>query len=172
MPGPCNNLKKKQKLQAKKAKKGRRCRPSSGKKDSPSPSPRSTSPPTPSERGAFQDASPFAKRRDFDPWAEILLQKPYIHDPGNGPRVRDARAFLDSYFAQPPALDDPLCAEFAQEEVLQMLCTILAEETALVSPSNVTFRSSLILRYPDPLVQQKSIDRANMSSLSKIVPFG
>jgi hypothetical protein len=56
----------------------------------------------------------------------------YIHDPGNGPRVRDTRTFLSSFFAQPPAMDDPLCAEFAQEEVLQMLMTVLPEETALV----------------------------------------
>jgi hypothetical protein len=33
---------------------------------------------------------------------------PSIHDPGNGPRVRDVRAFLSSFFAQPPSLDDPL----------------------------------------------------------------
>jgi hypothetical protein len=37
-----------------------------------------------------------------------------------------------SYFSQPPALEDPLCAEFAQDEVLQMFCTVLPEETALV----------------------------------------
>ncbi|KAF8183765.1 hypothetical protein K438DRAFT_1920148 [Mycena galopus ATCC 62051] len=61
-----------------------------------------------------------------------LPQKPFIHDPGNGHRVRDTRAFLSSFFAQPPALDDPLCAEFSQEEVLQMLCTVLPEETALI----------------------------------------
>ena len=37
---------------------------------------------------------------------EVLCQKPFIHDPGNGPRVRDTRAFLaSSYFSQPPALD-------------------------------------------------------------------
>lgn len=63
---------------------------------------------------------------------EGLPQKPFIHDPGNGKRVRDARAFLASFFAQPPAMDDPLCAEFSQDEVLQMLCTVLPEETALV----------------------------------------
>src|ERR1700730_4557155 len=56
----------------------------------------------------------------------------YIHDPGNGPRVRDTRAFLSSYFAHPPSLDDPLCAEFAQEEVLQMLMTVLPKDIALV----------------------------------------
>ncbi|KAF8970604.1 hypothetical protein BDZ97DRAFT_1901973 [Flammula alnicola] len=63
---------------------------------------------------------------------EVMLQEPFIHDPGNGPRVRDARAFMSSFFAKPPAMDDPLSAEFAQEEVLQMLCTILPEETALI----------------------------------------
>lgn len=63
---------------------------------------------------------------------EIVPQTPYIHDPGNGPRVRDTRTFLTSFFAHPPSLEDPLCAEFAQEEVLQMLMTVLPEETALV----------------------------------------
>ena len=66
-------------------------------------------------------------------------QSTYIHDPGNGPRVRDTRAFLTSFFAQPPTLDDPLCAEFAQSEVCQMLCTVLPEETALVRPIAFTF---------------------------------
>ncbi|KAF8153997.1 hypothetical protein B0H34DRAFT_719961 [Crassisporium funariophilum] len=62
---------------------------------------------------------------------QAMFEQPFIHDPGNGPRVRGARAFMSSFFAQPPAFDDPLCAEFAQDEVLQMLCTILPEETAL-----------------------------------------
>lgn len=36
----------------------------------------------------------------------LLLEKPFIYDPGNGPRVRDTRAFLASkFFAQPPAWD-------------------------------------------------------------------
>jgi hypothetical protein len=71
--------------------------------------------------------------------SEGLLQKPFIHDPGNGHRVRDMRAFLSSFFAQPPALDDPLCAEFSQDEVLQMICTVLPEETALVRSSIFRF---------------------------------
>ncbi|KAF8346647.1 hypothetical protein F5887DRAFT_834094, partial [Amanita rubescens] len=58
---------------------------------------------------------------------------PYIYDPGNGPRVRDTHAFLSSrYFAQKPAMHIPLCAEFAQPEILEMLRTILPEETALI----------------------------------------
>ncbi|KAH9477076.1 hypothetical protein JR316_0010992 [Psilocybe cubensis] len=70
--------------------------------------------------------------RTADQIEQILFQEPFIHDPGNGPRVRDARAFMASFFAQPPALNDPLCAEFAQDEVLQMLCTVLPEEAALL----------------------------------------
>ncbi|KZT05292.1 uncharacterized protein LAESUDRAFT_656177 [Laetiporus sulphureus 93-53] len=62
----------------------------------------------------------------------IFTKKPFIHDPGNGPRVRDTRAFLASTFASPPSLEDPLCAEFAQDEMLEMLSLILPEETALV----------------------------------------
>jgi hypothetical protein len=67
---------------------------------------------------------------------EVMFQPPFIHDPGNGPRVRDAKMFMNSFFAQPPALDDPLCREFAQEEVLEMLKTVLPEETALVCSIN------------------------------------
>ncbi len=67
---------------------------------------------------------------------EVMFQPPFIHDPGNGPRVRDAKMFMNSSFAQPPALDDPLCREFAQEEVLEMLKTVLPEETALVGSIN------------------------------------
>lgn len=38
--------------------------------------------------------------------AGYLPPLPFIHDPGNGPRIRDTRAFLTSkFFAQPPALD-------------------------------------------------------------------
>jgi hypothetical protein len=62
----------------------------------------------------------------------ILLSNPIIHDPGNGPRVKNMHAFLDSSFSHPACMDDPLCAEFAQREILQMLCTVLPEETALV----------------------------------------
>ncbi|EMD35166.1 hypothetical protein CERSUDRAFT_97088 [Gelatoporia subvermispora B] len=61
-----------------------------------------------------------------------MLRTPFIQNPGSGPRVRDTRAFLVSTFAAPPSFDDPLCAEFAQEEVLEMLCAILPEETALI----------------------------------------
>lgn len=78
--------------------------------------------------------SPRAAYGPADDPTLLLLSNPIIHDPGNGPRVRNMRAFLDSSFSQPAWLDDPLCAEFAQREILQMLCTVLPEETALVRP--------------------------------------
>ena len=65
--------------------------------------------------------------------SQTLPKEPYIHDPGNGPRVKDMDAFLASPFAARPSLDDPLCAEFAQEDLIDMLCQVLPEETALVS---------------------------------------
>lgn len=34
-----------------------------------------------------------------------MFQEPFIRDPGNGPRVCDASAFMESFFAQPAALD-------------------------------------------------------------------
>ncbi|KAH9837799.1 uncharacterized protein C8Q71DRAFT_808328 [Rhodofomes roseus] len=61
-----------------------------------------------------------------------LVNEPFIYDPGNGPRVRNVPAFLASSFAAPPTLDDPLCAEFAQEEMLEMLFSVLPEETAMI----------------------------------------
>ncbi|PIL26062.1 hypothetical protein GSI_11816 [Ganoderma sinense ZZ0214-1] len=66
------------------------------------------------------------------PIPSSLLKPPFIHDPGSGPRVKDVRAFLGSRLASPPSLDDPLCGEFADEAVLQMLCTVLPEETAMI----------------------------------------
>jgi len=79
--------------------------------------------------------SPPASPLEYGPLDDptlILLSNPIIHDPGNGPRVKNMHAFLDSSFSQPAWMDDPLCAEFAQREILQMLYTVLPEETALV----------------------------------------
>lgn len=68
-----------------------------------------------------------------DDYSHILLQKPFIYNPGNGPRVTNMRGFLASrFFSQPPALENPLCAEFAQDAVLEMIKTVLPEELALV----------------------------------------
>ena len=36
---------------------------------------------------------------------EVMLKQPFIYDPGNGPRVRVAKEFISSFFAQPPAYD-------------------------------------------------------------------
>ena len=85
-------------------------------------------------RGLDDPSSPVAYYGPTDDPTLILLSNPIIHDPGNGPRVKDMRAFLNSSFSQPAWMDDPLCAEFAQREILQMLCTVLPEETALVRP--------------------------------------
>ncbi|PPQ75221.1 hypothetical protein CVT26_008306 [Gymnopilus dilepis] len=81
---------------------------------------------------------------------QVLLQDPFLYDPGNGPRVRDARAFMASFFARPPALEDPLCAEFAQEEVYQMLSTVLPDETALI----VWYNKSRLLSRVCPACQR------------------
>ncbi|KZT24959.1 hypothetical protein NEOLEDRAFT_1065960 [Neolentinus lepideus HHB14362 ss-1] len=62
----------------------------------------------------------------------LIPKSPCIVDPGNGPRVKDMDVFLSSSFAAPPAMDDPMCAEFARDEVLQMLLTVLPEEMAMV----------------------------------------
>ncbi|KAI0920448.1 hypothetical protein AcV5_010177 [Taiwanofungus camphoratus] len=141
MPGPRNAKKKKQ------AKAGKARRSQGGRQslDNPvrsskslvTPSPPTTPPPaqpvTPMQVCILHDtydSSLDDSDDDLDSVPLALTKTPFIHDPGNGPRVRDTRAFLSSSFAAPPSLDDPLCAEFAQEEVLQMLCSVLPEETA------------------------------------------
>nr|GAT58949.1 predicted protein [Mycena chlorophos] len=63
----------------------------------------------------------------------------FIHDPGNGHRVRSMRQFIPSFFAQSPAREDedPIAAEFASMEVQEMLLLVadkggvLTEEMAL-----------------------------------------
>ena len=61
-----------------------------------------------------------------------LPKQPCIENTGDAFLVRNVFDFLDSHFAAPPSLDNALCAEFAQDEVLDMLCTVLPEETAAV----------------------------------------
>ncbi|THH21858.1 hypothetical protein EUX98_g8260 [Antrodiella citrinella] len=81
---------------------------------------------------ALEPASYPDDGEEVEPLAQPLFKRPFIEDPGSGIRVRDTREFLSSRFAAPPSLDDELCAEFAQDEVLQMLCSVLPDETALI----------------------------------------
>ena len=67
--------------------------------------------------------------------SEKLLPEPPVYDPGSGPRVKSMEEFLRSSFASEPTWDDELCAEFAQEEMLEMLRAVLPNEMALVSLS-------------------------------------
>ena len=61
------------------------------------------------------------------------LESPFISDPGNGPRVKDAGAFLASFFCPAPSLEDEACAAFARTGVLHVLEAVLPKEVALVS---------------------------------------
>ncbi|KAF8438575.1 hypothetical protein L210DRAFT_3481759 [Boletus edulis BED1] len=124
MPGPCNNRGKKRQRARRDKKPPQHQHPIQAL---PGPSP---------QLHDFDDATHDPHESPFDPPHPcddgVFIATPSIYDPGNGPRVRDTRAFLSSFFAQPPALDDELCAEFAQEEVLQMLCTVLPEDYAII----------------------------------------
>jgi hypothetical protein len=84
-----------------------------------------------SETGGRTLASPIVRTVE-----EAMFEPPFIHDPGNGPRVRDVKMFMKSSFAQPVAQEDELCLEFGQREVLEMLMTILPEDIALVGSRN------------------------------------
>ncbi|KAL1741468.1 hypothetical protein HDZ31DRAFT_45387 [Schizophyllum fasciatum] len=143
MPGPSNR--KKSKAQKKAAKAAKRPQPpitaatrapslENATKPASAPpssvdiaSPAQTEPPSNEQFRQAYPPEPYVELPGFVP------QQPFIYDPGNGPRVRDARAFVDSrFFSQAPAYEDPLCAEFAQEEVLEMLRTVLPDEMALI----------------------------------------
>lgn len=69
---------------------------------------------------------------ELDEVEGVLPRQPPIYDGGTGPRVRSMGEFLRSNFASEPTWNDELCAEFAQEEMLEMLRTVLPEEMALV----------------------------------------
>lgn len=57
---------------------------------------------------------------DSDQIEELVMKPAFIHDPGNGPRVRDTEAFLNSrFFAQPPALD---VSEFELSRLVRAGC--------------------------------------------------
>lgn len=128
MPGPCNS-KKKKKAVAKKNKKNTSAIQATAFPEPP-PLVHKLEPPPSDIVCTIHEPLPKLPGPRVQEFHEEVL--PIIHDPGNGPRVRDVRGFLASFFAQPPSLEDPLCAEFSQEEVLQMLCTALSEETAIV----------------------------------------
>ncbi|KAI0089981.1 hypothetical protein BDY19DRAFT_888713 [Irpex rosettiformis] len=68
----------------------------------------------------------------------LSLRNPCVEDFGDGPRVRDVQAFLNSKIAAPVSFEDPLCAEFGQREVLEMLCCVLPEETAMIAWYNLS----------------------------------
>jgi len=52
--------------------------------------------------------------------------------------VRDLPAFLNSGFADPPALDEPMCRVFAAPDVYTLLCQLLPENTAMMLWHNKT----------------------------------
>ncbi|KAG0700486.1 hypothetical protein DFH29DRAFT_853601 [Suillus ampliporus] len=139
MPGPCNSKKRKKAL-VKKSKKNTSTIQATAPPEPPPPVHEFEPPPSEIHGPSYEPPPKIPTPHIQDVHEEVL---PIIHDPGNGPRVRDIRGFLSSFFAQPPSLDDPLCAEFSQEEVLQMLCTALPEETAIIlwyNKSRVTSR--------------------------------
>lgn len=73
------------------------------------------------------------QREELNGQERTLLREPPVYDSGTGPRVKSMGEFLRSSFASEPTWDDELCAEFAQEEMLEMLREVLPEEMALVS---------------------------------------
>ncbi|KIY62137.1 hypothetical protein CYLTODRAFT_427146 [Cylindrobasidium torrendii FP15055 ss-10] len=89
-----------------------------------------------------------------------ILSSPFIYDPGNGPRVRNMQEFLASSFAQPAAKDDPVCAEFAQDEICEMLCHVLPEEVALVR----------VLSHPRPFLPFQILWYNKSRASSRICP--
>ena len=133
MPGP-RNPKRQKKVNALKEKR---------RKESPARGVEVTSVATPEVGITPGDLASRVERQDtfttaeqdaeLDKLEEMLPREPPIYDPGTGPRVRSMGEFLQSSFASEPTWEDELCAEFAQEEMLEMLRAVLPDEMALVS---------------------------------------
>lgn len=121
MPGPINKKKRKPRSKNKNKTVSREVQPvprsSATTTSIPSPSPPPTELPTPPPYVSNEHPipSPFDDVQNnsytLTPHSEPpSLEKPFIYDPGNGPRVRNTRAFLASkFFAQPPAWDVRTC---------------------------------------------------------------
>ena len=133
MPGPRNSKRQKQlsAIKEKKRKESQTCRVET------------TSIATPNVGGNVTPLKPVSHRGEKDTVVRAdvesdglegtLPREPPIYDPGTGPRVKSMGQFLRSSFASEPTWDDELCAEFAQEEMLEMLREVLPGEMALVS---------------------------------------
>ena len=169
MPGPCNGkkrkqqTKKKQRVQAK-----QREKQEESQRDPLSEATNTPSTPNTNESSVDQelDKDHFGSSYDKSsstnashhsektPPLEVIptaLQQPFIHNPGNGPRVRDVAAYLSSFFAAPPSMADPQCAAYTSSSILKALRAILPEEVALVSGApldlSLDFSHSRILSY-------------------------
>ncbi|EKM52318.1 uncharacterized protein PHACADRAFT_211590 [Phanerochaete carnosa HHB-10118-sp] len=108
-----------------------------------------TYPVEPTPRSAFSSFSSSSRAPSPEPEFHAdargpLPAAPCVEDRGNGPHVHDIHAFLSSKLCSPPSLSDALCAEFAREEVLQMLCGVLPAETALIVWHNKSRRTARI----------------------------
>lgn len=132
MPGP-RNSKRQKKLNAikeKKRKESQTCRVDTAPIATPKMGGNATLPGQVSHVPGEKDTAGVEKLVGLE---GALLREPPVYDPGTGPRVKSMGEFLRSSFASEPTWDDELCAEFAQEEMLEMLREILPEEMALVS---------------------------------------
>lgn len=99
---------------------------------------------TPANQTQEKEAVVMVERgAELDKLEELLLRGPPVYDPGTGPRVKSMGEFLRSSFASEPTWDDELCAEFAQEEMVEMLRSVLPGEMALVSTQ---YHSAITLR--------------------------
>jgi len=75
---------------------------------------------------------PPRQRRVIEPIEPPALSVAFLHNPGNGPRVRNVKEFLRSQFAAPASVEHEYCGVFVNDEVLEALRVVLPEEMALV----------------------------------------
>ncbi|KAG8927265.1 hypothetical protein FRC02_008342, partial [Tulasnella sp. 418] len=62
----------------------------------------------------------------------------YLTDPGNGPRVTDLWAFMNSMLSDAPSESDPECLDFGSPEVYPILTQLLPTDLALIIWYNKT----------------------------------
>jgi hypothetical protein len=101
-----------------------------------------------------------------------IFSHPCLEQTASGLRVRDVASFLVSPFSSPPAseAEAPLCAELAQEEVLDMMRQLLPDDVAVVRAAVLSFFCAHNYT-ADNMVQSHTYAKSNMSCLPQAIQY-
>ncbi|KIJ34892.1 hypothetical protein M422DRAFT_255000 [Sphaerobolus stellatus SS14] len=126
MPGPTNGRKRNQNKRQKKLLKEIAALSQSVSQNAPAPVELDTAH---ADQSHEQDNADSTLEQGGEP---VFESSSGVESRWNGPRVMDIPAFLDSKYATPPSLDDPICAEYNSRAIKEALRKNLPLEIALI----------------------------------------